>query len=177
MSDFSKQYAKALYELSKEENIVESVFGELSTIEKIIDDNKGYINLIDTPAVPLAERLNLLEGAFSGCSLYVKNFLKILAEKKCFHIYKKCVKEFKALYDEDNNIERVNALTCIPLTEGQVKRLEEKLEKIVSKTVIINNIIDTDIMGGVILKLNNSQYDGSIRSRLERLAMELRQIN
>ena len=174
MSDFSKQYAKALYELSKEENIVESVFGELLTIEKIIDDNKGYINLIDTPAVPLYERLNLIEGAFSECSLYVKNFLKILAEKKCFYILKKCVAEYQALYDKDLNIERVEAITCVPLSESQIERLKEKLETITSKKVLLNNIIDSDIMGGVILKLDNSQYDGSVRSRLERLSDSLK---
>ena len=174
MSDFSKQYAKALYELSKDENIVDIVFGELLTIEKIIDENKGYINLIDTPAVPLEERLKLLEGAFLECSLYVKNFLKILAEKKSFYNFKKCVKEFRALYDKDNNIERVDAITCVPLKGNQIEKLKEKLEKIVLKKVFINNVVDSDIMGGVILKLNNSQYDGSVRSRLDKLCDSLK---
>ena len=174
MIDFHKQYGKALYELSKEENIVDTVLGELVSIETIINENKEYVNLIDTPAVSLEERLSLIEEAFGGCSLYVKNFIKLLAEKKCFYTFLKCVKEFKAMYDEENNIERVDAVTCVPLTEMQVNKLKEKLEKIVDKNVIINNVIDTDIMGGVVLKLSNKQYDGSIRSRLERLSMMIK---
>ncbi len=173
MSNFSKEYATALYDLCKEENITEDILNELITIDALIKENKEYKKLIDTPAISLSERLDIIEDAFSSCSLYVKNFIKLLSENKKFYEFSSCIKEFNKIYDKENNIERVEAVTCVPLSDAQTVKLKEKLEKIISKTVYITNKVDESILGGVLLKLNNTLYDDSVKYRLDTLKANL----
>ena len=173
MSEFSKEYGYALYDLAKEEGKEEIILNEILEIDSLLKENDDYIKLMDTPALSLDERLKLIDDAFLGCSLYVLNFLKLLCEKKSFFAFPKCVKEFIKLYDKDRNIERVEAITCVPLNEDQLKRLKEKIEKAIGKTVCIKNKVDTGILGGVILKMENQMYDGSVKQRLDSLSAML----
>lgn len=169
MSEFSKEYGKALFSLAKDEQKEEIILKEILEIDSLIKENKDYITLIDTPAIPFSKKEELIDEAFSGCSLYVKNFIKILCEKKSFYCFSKCVKEYLKAYDEENNIERVEAVTSVPLTEDQLLRLKEKTEKITGKTIVIENQVDKSIIGGVILKLKNTRYDGSVKKRLDEI--------
>ena len=174
MSDFSVEYGKALYLLAKEDELTTSMLEEIEAVDSVLKENKEYISLMDTPALSLNERAGLIDDAFSTCSLYVKNFLKLLSEKKCFYCFSDCVKEYKKIYDEENNIERVEAISSIPLNEGQLLRLKEKIEKTVNKTVVIVNKVDESILGGVILRFNDKQYDGSVKSRLDDLSAKIK---
>ena len=169
MSDFSKEYARALYDLCKEENITSDTLSELLVIDSLIRENKDYKKLLDTPSISLNERINIIDDAFSSCSLYVKNFIKLLCENKKFYEFSSCAKEFNKIYDKENNIERLEAVTCVPLSDVQVKKLKEKAEKIISKNVIITNKLDESILGGVILKFSNSLIDGSVKNKLDTL--------
>lgn len=174
MSKFSKEYGVALYDLCKEENITEEVLEELLSIDAVIKENKEYKNLLDTPAIPLKDRLSIIDEAFSSCSLYVINFIKLLAENKKFYKFSSVVSKFNELYYEEKNIERVEAITCVPLSDEQTIKLKEKIEKIISKNVNITNKVDESIIGGVILKLNNKMYDGSIRKSLDEIACKIK---
>lgn len=174
MSEFSKEYGKALYSLAKDEKNEEIILKEILEIDSLIKENSDYITLIDTPAISFPEKEKLIEEAFSGCSLYVKNFIKILCEKKSFYCFSKCVKEYLKIYDQENNIERVEAITCMPLSESQILRLKEKTEKITGKKVLIENQVDKSIIGGVILKLKNTRYDGSVKRRLDEILNTIR---
>lgn len=170
MSDFSKEYARALYDLCKEENLTDDTLSELSVIDSLVKENKDYKKLLDTPSVSLDERMNIIDDAFSSCSLYVKNFIKILCENKKFYEFSSCVKEFNSIYDKENNIERLEAVTCVPLSDIQIKKLKEKAEKLISKNVFITNKIDESILGGVILKFSNTLIDGSVKNKLDTLS-------
>ena len=82
--------------------------------------------------------------------------------------------EFKRLYDIDLNIERVTAVTCVPLSESQIEKISEKVSVITGKKAVVTNEIDKNILGGVILKLANFRYDGSIKTRLQKLEAALK---
>ena len=174
MSEFSSEFGRALYSLAAEENIVQKMADELSELNLILKYNREYVELMDTPALHKEERLKLIDDAFFSCNPYLKNFLKILSEKRCFHKIFECVDEFKRLYDIDLNIERVTAVTCVPLSESQIERISEKVSVITGKKAVVTNEIDKNILGGVILKLANFRYDGSIKTRLQKLEAALK---
>ncbi|MBE7029492.1 MAG: ATP synthase F1 subunit delta [Ruminococcaceae bacterium] len=170
MSEFSKEFGKALYLLAEEESETLDILNELEIIDSVINKNREYINLMDTPAILQEKKVSLIDDAFSGCSLYVRNFLKILSKKKCFYKLSDCVKEYKKLYDKNNNIERVKVITCVPLREDQILRLKEKIEQKIKKEAIINNQVDKSILGGAVVEFSDWQYDSSLRTKLDNLS-------
>lgn len=167
MNEFASQYGKALYSLCKDDGKCEKILEELTLIEDILEENPEYKNLIDTPALKLEERLKLIEEAFSTLDEILVNFIKILSSKKLFKEFSECKKEYIKNYDRDNNVERVTAITAVPLTDAQLSALKKKIELSLKKTVCIKNEISADIIGGVILRYAGSMTDGSIKGRLK----------
>lgn len=173
MKSFSITYAHSLFSLAEDENLVENIFEEITELCKVFKENPEYTLLLDSPTIPLAQRFILVEEAFKDCGEYVTNFIKILCEKKCAHLFIECVKEYEKLYNKKLGIEKVTAITAVPLSNELRERLIHKLEKDTGKKIALQLVVDESILGGIILRTENSQTDASVRARLEGIRTEL----
>lgn len=164
------EYGKALFLLTEESGISDTVNAELSVVGQALKENPDYRKILDTPAIPTEEKCALLDAAFSKVHPYLLNFLKIVAERRSFCLFDAAAASFSACFDESRGIERVEALTAIPLTKEQERKMTEKLEKMLGKTVLLHNTTDPSLLGGVCLRTSTTQTDGTLRARLS--AME-----
>ena len=80
------------------------------------------------------------------------------------------------LFDEARGIVRVDAVTALGLTGEQNAALKKKLEGMLSKTVIINNIVDPTVLGGVRLRYSGIQVDGTVKARIDGFAARLKDL-
>jgi len=165
--------AHSLFSLAEEENKEQKIFEELTELMAIFTENPDYTVLLDSPTVNVSERCNLIDEAFSGCDKYVKNFLKILCEKKYIHIVPECAREYEKQYNKKLGIEKVTAITAVPLSNELKEKLIKKLEKDTGKKIVLAERVDKSILGGIILRTENSQTDASVRARLEGIRAEL----
>lgn len=170
-----REYGRSLFLLSEEEGITDSVSGDVAIAEQIFSLNPDYARIIDTPALTKEERVNLIDEAFSGLNVYLVNMIKILAEKHLAFSVPKALRGFSEAYDKSRGIERVEAITALPLTNSQTEALRKKLESETGKTIIISNTIDTAILGGMKLRYCGKQLDGSLKTRLLSLEESLKQ--
>lgn len=170
MTGAEREYATALYQLSREENQVEEIREGLALACQAMGDAPEYVKLLQNPALPKAQRLELLDEAFrDAVPGYVLNFLKILCEKSALGILDGCQKAFLALYYEERNILPVTATSAQPLSEAQRAGLKEKLEKATGKTVLLNERVDETLLGGMKVEYAGKELDGSVAGRMERL--------
>jgi len=167
------EYGRAPFMLSEEENIVEDIAYQIKAVLKVLEDNPEYCNVLDTPAIPSEEKPKIIDKAFLGCHIYVSNFIKILCQKRAISQYGECVKAFFEAYDEARNIMRATAVTARPMLERQISALSAKLERITGKTVEVTNVIDPDLIGGLTLRYEGKQLDGSVKSHLDELKKRL----
>ena len=79
-------------------------------------------------------------------------------------------------YDEHYNIERVEAISAIPLTSEQINKLQIKLEKVTGKQIVVTNTIDSSILGGMKLRYLGIQLDGSIKTKLDNFEKSLKEL-
>jgi len=172
----AKEYGKALFELSVESGTVEGVKADCQLLKKLLSENPDYKKLLDSPAVAKEERLGLIDSALSALGERLCNLLKILSEKHEVHSIDTVLDGFWEAHDLANSIERVEAVTAIPLTKEQIKALTLKLEAKTGKTVIIRNTIDKSILGGIKLRYLGIQLDGSVKTRLESFEKNLKNI-
>lgn len=173
MKSLAVTYAQSLFSLAEEENKEKEIFDELTELSLIFRENPEYAVLLDSPTVNVSERCNLIDEAFSACGEYVKNFLKILCEKKYIHIFHECVREYEKQYNKKLGIEKVTAITAVPLSDELTEKLISKLEKETGKKIALGLKVDKSILGGIILRTENSQTDASVRARLEGIRTEL----
>lgn len=173
MKSLASVYGASLFSLADEENLLSETMDELLSVRSIFLENTDYAPLLDSPTVPLSSRLSLIDEAFEDATEYVRNFIKILCEKKCTHLFSDCVKNFEKLYNKKYNIENVTVITAAPLSEALKERLIEKLSNDLGKKVILDLKVDKSILGGLIIRTENSQTDASVRARLEAIKTQL----
>lgn len=168
------EYARALFMLSEEGGSSDAVAEDARTVLSALADNEGYTHLIDTPALPTEKRLMLIGEAFSSLDKNLVNLMKILAEKRLSRLIPSVMKEYLAQYESSRGIERVEAVTAVPLTEGQTTALASALARKTGKTIIVKNTVDEKILGGMKLCYMGKQLDGSLGARFDALEESLR---
>ena len=168
-----KDYGKALFELAKEENGTEEVNRDVNTVIAVVKENPDYLVILNSPTLSKEEKRGLIDEAFGTLNEKLCNLLKLMCDKRMAHLYAEALQGYLDEYDKYMGILRVDAVTVRPLTPQQIERLTENLEAKTGKKVIINNVIDTDILGGMKLRYDGIQLDGSIKTRLDSLAESL----
>ena len=173
----ANRYADALFQLSEEENVSKDIYSELRDVVDIVKNNKDLDNVLKSPLVSKAEKIDLIEKIFSDkINRNLKNFLKILVEKGRISSLKSIELTFKQLLNDKNNIIEGTVISAIPMSDDKVKQLEENLSKKYNKNVTLENKVDETILGGVIVRLGNTQIDGSVKSRLDNIKDQLSQV-
>lgn len=172
----AKNYADALFMLSEELAETELVKSDLETVCGVVAENPEYLKLLDTPSIPREERVCLVEKSFGSLNKNLVNLVKILCERRTVYLIDKIQISFLASYDQSRGIERVEAISAIPLSPSQIERLQHKLHAITNKQIIVNNTIDPDILGGMKLRYLGKQIDGSIKTRLDSFEKSLKDL-
>ena len=175
MSTLSTGYAQALYDLAAEEKLEELLLEELETLQQVFAGEPDFLRLLSSPELGKEERCKVLEDTlFERVHPYIFSTLSLMTRKGQVRHFCGCCKEYRRLYDEAHGILAVSALTAIPLTEDQCRRLTEKLETVTGKTVRIQNRVDPACMGGVRLDFDGKRLDGTVRGSLLALGEHLK---
>jgi F-type H+-transporting ATPase subunit delta len=170
-----KEYARALFLLTEELGSTAEAFRDAALVREAMLENPPYAKLLDTPALPTEEKLRLIDKAFASVNVSVRNLVKILCERHAVHDTAKVMEAYAVLCDEARGIERVEAITAVPMSQKQISALSAKLAAMTGKQIVIRNTVDAGILGGVKLRYAGMQLDGSIRSRLEALEKNLKE--
>lgn len=163
------KYAKALFELASEENVCDILKNELEEISDVLGENPELIRILDCPGIDIKERQNIINDCFSVYHKYVLNLLYILTEKRAVHLFSNLVDAYKKAY----GIEHITAVTAVPMTEKEIRKLELVLQKKRNKNIELENKVDPSILGGIILKFPDSQIDASLKGKLEKAKYDL----
>ena len=169
-----EKYAQALFSLAEEENVMDKVFSDLCVVSAVLKESPEYAKIIDTPALPKEERLGLIDKAFGGLNEYVVNVLKMLCDGHNAYAFSRLFSEFTKLYNDKLGIVEVEAVSAVALTEGETERLKKALFTKLGKQVSIRNTVDKGILGGLILRYDSLQLDGSVKAGLEKIERGLK---
>ena len=175
MSQAGAVYGQGLYTLAKEEQLEQTLLGELQVLESAFSQNPAFLKLLAEYSIPKQERTAVLDESFRGkVHQYVLNFLKLLTEKDCIWHFSDCCKAYRKLYNADKGILEVQAVSAIALTEGQKQRLTDKLAAITGKEISLFCRVDPAVLGGIRLQYDGYQVDGTVQGRLEAMAKSLK---
>ncbi len=164
-----RRYAKALLDLAKEENQVEAIGRDLSVFEKSLSQNTQVIGVLGNTLFDLNQRLSALTELASRANLppTLKNFLLLLLKKGRFSLLPAIVIEFGYLQDKVMNIVRATLVTAMKSDHSIGEVLEKHLSQSLKKQVIAEERVDTNLIGGAVLKVDDTIYDGSVKTQLK----------
>ena len=168
MTEVGSVYAEALYSLAREEGLSDAILQQLKTLDSCFAQEPDFLRLLGAPNLPKSERCQILDNSFRGqVEPYLLNFLKILTEKGYIRQFPNCVKAYRDLYNQDNGILPVTAITAVALTDAQRAKLTEKLHKITGKQIELLNKLDPTVLGGMRLDYDGKRVDDTVSHRLD----------
>ncbi|WP_300385552.1 F0F1 ATP synthase subunit delta [Clostridium sp.] len=165
-----RRYALALYEVAEKKGKVEEYITDLKEICEIIKNNKDFYEVIKHPQISTKKKKKTFINIFKGhIDEELLSFLLILIEKERIMYLKEKVNQLEKIDLERKNTFKGIVKTTIPLTEEEYKTLKDKLEKKYNKHIILEQIIDPEILGGIYLRVNNDVMDDTVKSKMDEL--------
>lgn len=174
----SKTYGEALYELAVEENKADAFLEEVTAVRQILKENEEFDKLMNHPKIRKEEKVEVMENVFKGkVSDELLGFLVLVLQKER---YKELDKIFLYFIDRVKELKGIGVAlvtTAVELTEVQKKRIEERLLETTSyKEMEMHYVVDTGIIGGMVIRIKDRVVDTSVRTKLDKLTKQLYQI-
>jgi F-type H+-transporting ATPase subunit delta len=179
LSAVGKRYAVALFNAALAEDVLDQVHGDLTSFAKLVSDEPALRVFLGSHRVPTDEKHDLIVNAIGerASGLFVKFVLLLINKKRIDEFAKNrfedILEPFEALYQEHNNILKVNVVTAVPMDSELERKTKETVERRTGKTAHIEKRIDPRIIGGMVMIAGGQIIDGSIRSQLAELRQEL----
>ena len=175
MTQAGSVYGTALYTLAQEEGLTEKLLTELTVLQESFRETPDFIRLLSSPNLSKQERCQIIDSSFRGrVQPYVLNFLKILTEKGYMKYFHDCFRTYEDLYNRDNGILPVTAITAVAMSDEQVQKLTAKLSRATDKKVKLLNKVDPSVLGGVRLDYDGKRLDDTVSHRMEAITKALK---
>lgn len=168
------RYAKALIDLSTEQNALEQIKNDVVLMEQVISDNSELEAILQNPVIPLNKKASILAGIFGKqVHAITSAYLKLIVSKGRAGVLFDTTKAFIRQYNEIKGIVTAEVTSAVALTEANKAEITEIVKKNGAKEVTIKEKIDEKLIGGFILKVGDRQFDASISGSLQKLKKEL----
>lgn len=171
ISSISKNYAKALMDISKQDNLFAVVKMDISKALDTINSSYDLKLVMNNSSVSVAKKTEIIEEIFKDkINQKVLNFLKILIEKGRFNELESIVFAYNDMSDSLEKRKNVEIISSFDLDVDVKGQILNKLEKKLNSDVIPQWTVDESIIAGLIFKFDNSVIDTSVKSKLENLS-------
>ncbi len=169
----ASRYAKSLLGISLEQSKLEEVYHDMRMINDVCSQNKDLILLLKSPIVRRDKKSAILNEIFGdNISVISKSFISIILVKKRENLLADIANSFIEVYKTHKNITSAYVTSALALTENQKSKIITLLKGEGNDNIELNEIVNTDIIGGMIIKIGDKQVDESIRRKLTNLEME-----
>jgi ATP synthase F1 delta subunit len=169
-------YGTALFEVARDLDKIETTDEALTALDRIFRDEPEFFHLLCSPGIDAPGKKDALKAVLTDrVDKELLNFLFILIDKRRIGGFHAIVKAYRAQVNENLGISIGTAYSALPLPEDRRRRLEEETGKLLKKNVRLENLIDSEIIGGVRIFVDGKLIDASVRKRLDTLREQLAQ--
>lgn len=175
MEEIAEVYARALFEVAREQGTLDRIKDQLGQFADALATNRDLAIFFFSPYFSSDEKKAGLHRAIDGADPFFVNFLEALIERHRMPVLFRIRTRFDALWDKENKLLPVSVTSAVPLDASVVASLGSQIGERTGTKVQLSSNVDSDILGGIILRVGNLIMDASIRSRLEQLRREVAQ--
>ena len=166
----SSRYAKSLLSLVITQNSLETTLTDMNHIVNMCSKNKDLSLLLKSPIVKTDKKTSILSEIFSGLiSGLTMDFIHIITSKKREMYLEGIAQSFISLYKTHKNIETVTLTTAHPIDESIKNEILTYVQKNGKPDVELTEVIDEDIIGGMVVKMGDKQLDASVKRNIKEL--------
>jgi F-type H+-transporting ATPase subunit delta len=171
----SRRYARAMFQLGTSNGNLEKLGQDLRDLSAAMKTSSELVDLLTNPVVRRSDRKRVLDAILARFNAHEhsKNLVNILLEGERMAYAPAISRELDAMIDVRAGKIAAEVTSATALTSVQLASITSALERLSGKTVTITKREDPAILGGVIAKLGDVIYDGSVRSQLRTMRDDL----
>ncbi len=168
-------YANALADIAFAQGAAEPALKQLSEIGTAYGDSSELRTFLASPAVELDDKHAVIEKltARLGSSKILRNFLLVIADNRRTQLIPDIIANFQQVIRQRQNVAAAEVSSAVELTAAQKKDLTATLERLTGKKIEPNYSRDAGLLGGAVVRIGDTIYDGSLRSRLNQMREHL----
>ena len=179
-SVLARRYALALVSLGKEQNAISEISASLIYFDHALNESDRLLyNTLINPAISLEEKKAVVQDVAKVLGMHplATNTILLLLDNARIPAFSHMIIAYKKMADDILNIVRAHVTTATDIGEEQKQELIQTLSKthsVPQENLFVEFHTDADIIGGLIAKVGDRTYDGSIRSQLKDLQQILK---
>ena len=171
MSALGRRYAKALLELAREQGEIEPVLRDVAALAAAWKESAELRGIVRNPVIPRSALKATVDAVMQklDCSKLVRNTVNLLADKGRLAHLEEVLHALEELAEAETGRVRVDVISAKPLSDAYYARLTEKLKRVTDLEVVLVKKQDSSLIGGVVTRVGDQVFDGSLNNRLSEL--------
>jgi len=171
----SLQYANALADIALEQGAGEPTAKQLENFRVAYEQSAELRTFLASPAVGVAAKHGVLERIVKrlGASKIIRNFLFVIADHRRTQLIPEIAAAFHEVLRQRQGVAEAEISSAVELTAAQKKELAATLERVTGRKVEPKYSLDPSLLGGAVVRIGDTIYDGSLRSRLNEMRAQL----
>lgn len=175
MKSASLQYANALADVALAQGAADAALKQLDDFAAAFGVSAELRNFLTSPGVPREAKHGVIEkiAARIGAGKIIRNFLFVIADHQRTPILPEIVASFQDVVRQRQGIAEAEISSAVELSAAQKKRFAQTLERLTGKKIEAKYSLDPELLGGAVVRVGDTIYDGSVRSSLNEMRARL----
>lgn len=166
----SARYARALFDFAKEKHVETQVYNDIKMLATSFKTEPALKEALSNLILSDNEKAGLVKSAAGiEVSTAFERFIRLVLQHKRESLLQMICLIYISLYRKEKKINRINLYTAVPLSKDLSNRLADEIQAKTGGTIELSEHIKPEIIGGLILQMNNYRMDASIASQLKRV--------
>jgi F-type H+-transporting ATPase subunit delta len=176
MASVTGRYARAFAEVTAEHKLPpEKMVAELEQVVALVEESHELRNVLANPAVEHKQKIALLDAIIQrmGATRLLRNFVAVLIDHKRIARIGEIAAQFKQDLDARMGVADARISSARRLSDSERKSLERQLAEVTGKTVRATYAEEAALLGGAVVRIGSTIYDGTLRRRLQKIKEEI----
>jgi F-type H+-transporting ATPase subunit delta len=170
----AKKYAHALFAEAQAKNELRAAQQGLEEFIRVARLRSSLKQILAHPFIAVEEKKRMIHSALGEYSTpLLERFLLLLVSKRRLDLLFLIALEFQGEVDRFMNVQSLRVRTAFPMSEEQRKQLEVKLESWLKSKVRMDVLVDSSLIGGLVIQTRDHVLDQSLKGQLKKLRQEL----
>lgn len=167
--------SKAIYSVAEKQNEIAKIGDALNSLAKFYKKNAAFRQLLITRRVEISQKSQILQNIFSEMPGLIFAMLDILMDARTTDILPKLAKQFHQIREEKSGLVNAIAFSAVKLDDSILTKIEQNLKAKFGENFNFSQKVESEMLGGLKLRIGNTIVDGSISSRMNKLRVALSQ--
>lgn len=170
----AKKYANALFESASEAGLIDKVYNDIVFVTETLASNYELAEFLRSPLIQIKDKKDVIQKLFS---LHIENitsdFIYVLIDSGRFNVLNEVLNQYSALLNKEKNIVKTYVTSAVELDDNQKNILILKLETKLNKKVEPEYIVNSEIIGGLIVEIEDKTIDCSLKAKFDNMQKQL----